>query len=124
MAFGIIEKSLRQVCVYWPKPSPDGRGANQTDAPVEIKCRWTASRQKMGRITSSVGTSNTQSEEAIGVFVDRDVEVGGFLWYGFLATLATNKTLDPGSVDGVFEIRSFAKVPTPKADKFLRVATI
>ena len=125
----IITKMRRQTCVYWGNPVPTGDGQYTFDAPVEIKCRWDATNQLF---------TNKDGEESVSkaiVFVDRDVDEGGYLRLGTLleledlldsndSNLDSNSDLDPRFVPGAGMIRSFGKSPNLKATEFLRKAIL
>ena len=52
------------------------------------------------------------------MFVDRDVDVGGVLMLGMLTDV--DDVNNPKANEGAWEIKRFDKIPTLKADQFLR----
>ncbi len=106
----IIVKMRRQKAVYWSPGSINRFGRASMNDPVEIDCRWEASR---------VMFLNLQGEEQMSeavVFVDRDVEVSGMLWLGVLGDAPNDPTLD----NDAFEISKQDKLPDLKVRRFLR----
>ena len=107
----LITKMRRQNCVYWGTPSPDGFGSYTYDTPTEINCRW---EDRAELFVTPLG------EEAVSqsrVFVDRDVDIGGYLQ---LTTLESNTPDSPIGVNGAYVIRQFNKIPNLKNTLNLR----
>ena len=53
-------------------------------------------------------------------YVGQDVDLGGYLFLGGLADLSSAEERDPLTVDAAYEIRGYAKIPSLKADRYLR----
>ena len=124
----IIERMLKQKCVYWPPGSDDeDSGALGLDFddygqplyadPVELKCRWEDRAEEF--ITA--GGTNAISRSV--VYVASDVRTGGVLLLTTLVALtATGNLTVPKNNDGAWEIKRFDKLPNLKATKFVRTA--
>ncbi len=111
MGFRILEKMLRQKAVYWEPIWRDQFGDLLYDSPVEIKCRW---EDELVNVVDAAGRE--QVFEAL-VYTDRDVKIEGLL---FLGTEGDLEGAEPPQA--AKRIRRFEKLPTLKADKFLRTA--
>lgn len=110
----IIQKMLRQCCWYWAPNGHDLYGKQIFWPPVELQCRWEDSLQE-------VVTHQGQTVMSVAkVYTACDVVVGGSL--SLLVPGEPAAPLDPADARGAFEIKRFDKVPTLKADQFLRVA--
>jgi hypothetical protein len=108
----------KQNGVYWGTPVSSGEGSYTYATPVDIKCRWQG---------TNVLFRNKDGDESVSkavVFVDRDVEEGGWLWLGTVATLPTGASADPRLAPSSGVIRSFDKIPNLKAKEFLRKAIL
>jgi len=110
----LLTDKLRQTTVYWGNPQNDGAGGRTFDEPVELSVRW-EQRQEL-----FVDANGQESTSKAVVYVDRDVDIGGYLYLGDLDDLSSTEEGDPLTVDGAYEIRSFKKLPDIKADRFLR----
>ena len=73
-------------------------------------------------VTSSLGRTRHTTSRA-KVYVDRDVEPGGYLYLGEVADLV-DPAAHPRTIDGAFMVQSFSKLPTLKATDFLRTAML
>ena len=107
-----IESSGRkQKAVYWALSSRDRYGDVTVSAAVEVSVRWE---------DREVDVLNAQGEkikaEAV-VTVGQDMAIGGLLWLGELADIATPP------VD-LKQIVSFDKIPDVKGREFRRVAYV
>lgn len=118
-----IEQFMTSVCtqtaVYWGNPVSDGRGSFTYDDPIEIACRWEGKKQilKMydakGNIMEYIGV----------VYVLQDLDEDGCLFLGTLNDLDSGAYAEPESMDDVFPIKQFEKLPGLRStDKFLRKA--
>lgn len=105
-----LAKNLLQTAIYWGNPVADGSGGYTFDTPVTIDCRW-ISKQELFR-----DAKGKERVSAAIVLFTQDVDLGGYLYLG------TSTEANPNDVYGSYEIRSFAKIPSMKADAFLRKA--
>lgn len=105
-----LTKNLLQIATYWGNPVTDGSGGYIFDAPVTVSCRW-ISKQELFR-----DNKGKERVSAAIVLLAQDTDLGGYLYLG------TSTEANPNDVYGSYEIRSFAKIPTMKADAFLRKA--
>lgn len=123
MGMSIIRKMRRQKAVYWGSPQPDGYGGTVVAMPVEIDCRWEDVQELIKTANGEEAMSKSQ------VYVDRDLDEGGYLWLGELDDLPQ----DPSNpkANGADEIMKFGKLPTlkvrtdgldPNANEYLRTA--
>jgi hypothetical protein len=107
---------LKQTAVYWAVNSDSAAYDKWGDPipvdPVEVKCRWVDVVEEFIDINGVKLMSHSK------VYVDRDVDISGFLFLGTIADL--DSAADPQSNDNAWEIMRFDKLPTLKADKFLR----
>jgi hypothetical protein len=121
----VITKVLRAKAVYWPpievdcfedNSRVDDFGRVVLDcAPVEILVRWED-------IQEDVKTEDgTTTEAKSKVMVSQDVEVGGYLRLGPLTEIP-NDLEDPRTLEDVFEVIKFDKIPNFRYTEFLRVA--
>lgn len=111
-----VLRQLNQTVVYWGNPANDGYGGRTFDDPVELDCRWSDKQDLFIDIDGQEKRS-----EAV-VWVESDVVVGGYLYLGDLDDLSSAEEADPFEVTNAFEIRRFEKVPSVKADQFVRKA--
>ena len=119
MSFGIITKVLRQDAIYWaPAAVTDGRGDRKFEAPIAVRCRWD------GKSTERNDSQGSRFLASASVMLDRDVVPGGVLYLGTIDGFSTigGDPMDPLSTQGAALIRDFGKIPTLKADKFVRTA--
>ena len=110
----ILTKMLKQTAVYWPLGSAgyDNYGQPIPATPIEIRCRWEDVNEEY------ISSSGTREVSRAKVFVDRDVDVGGVLMLGMLTDV--DDVNNPKANEGAWEIKRFDKIPTLKADQFLR----
>jgi len=111
---GIISKMRKQTAVYWPPGSVDAYGRPTQGTAVEISCRWEDVHEQFLSATGEEQTSN-----AI-VYTSQDVELGGYLWLGAIASKPAEPELDKNA----YEIRKFEKLPNLKVSEFLRTAIL
>jgi hypothetical protein len=106
----LLNKSCKQVAVYWGNPVNDGEGGFTFDAPIEILCRW---EDKNEIFLSSNG--NEEVSKSV-VYVLQDLNQEGYLYLGFLDDLLENVDsageLNPKEVSGAQAIRRFDKLAT------------
>ena len=110
---GFPNRNLKQTALYWATPMPDGWGGNTWDDPVELDCRW---EQKQELFIDAHGD---EVRSAAVVYLDQDVDTGGFLMLGDLDDISSSSE-SPDDVGEAFEIRGFAKIPNIKGTKFER----
>lgn len=113
----ILVTMLKQIAVWWPVTEGltafDRFGQPVPATPVEISCRW------VDIIEEFVGPDGAPQVSRSKIYVDRDVTTGGYLYLGRLSDLSS-ADVNPEDIKGAWEIMSFQKLPTLKADKFLR----
>jgi hypothetical protein len=98
---------MHQDATYWPPGANDGLGSLALGNPVSIKCRWQDAQELFRDAAGNEVTSSAV------VYVDRELEVKGFLYLGVSAVA------DPrGSLDAR-EIRQRASSPDLRAQRVL-----
>jgi hypothetical protein len=109
------EDSLVQLAVYWA-PGPNDEGGQRTYPydPDEVHCHWEDRPEEV------LDKSGNKIVSKSVVTVDRDLEPLGLLMLGALDDIEFPTS--PFDNPGVFEIRSFRKVPNVDADEFERIA--
>lgn len=115
---GFIKKNLNQTLVYWGNPSDDGYGGYDFDAPVEIagRCEHTA-----------VMVVVNEGEEVVNrafVYLDQEVDKGGYLYLGTLDDAAMGSSLQPDTTEGSMRILAFEKIPQLSGSKFVYKAYV
>lgn len=80
--------------------------------PVEIACRWEDVQEEY------VNNIGTQQFSKAKVYVDRELENGGYLWYGDLVDVPNPDT--PERNPGALVIQKVNRLPTLEGDQFLR----
>lgn len=110
-------RNLHQKCCYWGNPIPDGYGGFTFDEPVELDCRW--EDISMTEL-AALGIASTIRSE---VYLSQDVDEQGMLLLKELVELDSSEYNDPVSA-GAFIIVRFDRIPTLKANKFLRKAYV
>lgn len=68
--------NMPEVATYWPPGSPDGYGGFSASDAEDLKCRWQIAAKQYRDASGEIALS-----EAV-IYVDRMVEVGGFLARG------------------------------------------
>ena len=106
--------NLKQTAVYWGGPASDGFGGRTFDEAVEISVRW-EERSEMFR-----DAAGQEARSSTVVYVGADLDLGGYLYLGTLSDLASDEEADPLVVENAFEIRGWSKIPSVKADLFVR----
>lgn len=109
-----ITNSLKQKAVYWGGPASDGITGRTFDASVELSVRW---EDRNELFKDSAGQERTS--RAV-VFVSQDVDLGGYLYLGTLASLDSSEGVDPLELDEAYEILQFAKIPDRSGTVFVR----
>ena len=111
--------SLVQKAVYWGSPVDNGYNKFVYADPVEIDCRWEGKEQLL-RTWDGGGISLSY----IGiVWVDQDLDKNGCLFLGTLNDLDSGAEEDPLSMDTVFRIQQFEKLPRMRSTtEFIRRA--
>ena len=112
----LLTDKLRQTAVYWGNPQSDGTGGRTFDDPVELSVRW----EQRQELFIDVGGQEVTSQAV--VYVDQDVDIGGYLYLGDLDDLSSAEEASPLTVDGAYEIRGLKKLPDIKASRFMRKA--
>jgi len=110
----LLTDKLKQVAVYWGNPQNDGAGGRTFDDPVELSVRW-EQRQEL-----FIDANGQESTSKAVVYLDQDIDIGGYLYLGDLDDLSSAEEGDPLTVSGAYEIRGSKKLPDIKADRFLR----
>jgi hypothetical protein len=112
----VFTSQLGQTAVYWGNPVNDGQGGYTFDTGVDIDVRWEDTQEMF------IDDKGRESVSRAVVFVSRDVVVGGYLYLGALADLASAEDGDPLAVSAAYEIRKFDKIPSVDATRFTRRA--
>ncbi len=112
-----LTKFFNQTAVYWPPLTINGFGNITHDTPVEVAVRWTVKKE---RFLSSGGGGNTVEEllSKVVILAETDFEQKGKMKLGTLIGLDSDQLPDSDSL----LIEGFEKIPTIKADQFLRKA--
>lgn len=109
------KKFLKQYAVYWAPTGQTGvDGEELYEDPVEIRCRWE------DKPVAFMDNMNNEATSKAEVMVDRDLVNLGVLWQGRLADVESET--DPFANTNAWKIRQFAKIPDPKARRFVRTA--
>jgi len=108
-----ITRFLVQDATLWSGQTPDGFGGCTPGSPVHIKVRW---EDKAVRYAGRID-GNEEVSRAV-VFLDRDVQVGDYLFLG----LSTDA--DPTALEGAFQVRKFDKVPDLRSVSTVRRAIL
>ena len=113
-----LKKFFNQKAVYWPTPTPDGYGGYTYGEPVEVDVRWTVKQEKF---LSSQGAGNGVEEilSRVVVLSEIDFDMKGRMALMNLIDLSSSSTPE---IEGALTIEGFEKIPTIKADQFLRKA--
>lgn len=98
------KKFRKKKAVYWALLGRDSSGAPKFAAAVEIPVRWNDKQEEF------FDDKGRQCVSKAAVHVDRDVTIGGFMWYGTIASLSGNQLTIPSSNKGAEEIRGMRKV--------------
>lgn len=124
----VITDNLIQDCVYWGSPVENGYGGVTYAFPIEIKCRWEDRQQIIGTITGNQIIGFQNMSRAI-VYVDRDVDVDGWLMLGTLDDLtdsegdSSGEYYDPHQIANAYIIKRFEKMTAlHSTTEYIRVA--
>ncbi len=104
-----LDKFYKQTLSYWGTPVANGYGGWSWDAPIEIKGRWVDKQELF------INAAGEQVLSKAKVFVDRDLDMGGYIYSG------TSSTVDPTDVVGAHRIEGWKKVASTVIDNYLRV---
>jgi hypothetical protein len=111
----VINRNLRQQCVYWGNPRNDGQGGFIFDSPVQIKCRW----EDMAQIVVD-SKGNEHTSRAV-VYINEDLDENGMLHLGLLSDLTPAQMNDPMSYSDDYLIKRVEKEPVLNSPtEFLR----
>jgi len=102
-------RNLHQTAVYWGSPVQNGWGGYTFASGVEIEVRW---EDRTDRFLDPQGVEQISRAQ---VRVDRDVDVGGYLFLGDLDDLSSAGEDDPTVENNAFVIRRFTKTPSLRA---------
>lgn len=114
-----LQKFLNQDAVYWGSPTPNGFGGYTYADPVDVKVRWSIKQEKF--LSAEAGATNSVEEilSTAVILSETDFEINGRLLLGIVADLSSDELPD---TNGANTIKGFGKIPTMKADQFLRKA--
>ena len=102
---------LHQKATYWGSPVSTGYGGQTFGAPVLIDCRWADKTAKV------VNPSGEEFVSKTTAYVDRDVDIGGYLALGDQTATALPTSLKDAQI-----IQQFHKIPDIQALGYLRKA--
>lgn len=108
-----LKKVLNQKAVYWPPSTNQGYGGQTYLDPVEVDVRWTEGQEKF------IANNAEEMISKAYILAETDFENNGRMLLGTLTGLSSSQNPDD---DGALLIMAFAKIPTKKADQFLRKA--
>lgn len=103
-----LMKNLLQTATYWGNPVANGFGGYTFDSPVAIDCRWILKQELF------IDAKGKEKVSAAIVLLGQDIDLDGYLYLG------TTTESNPKDISGSYAIKSFAKIPSMKADAFLR----
>ena len=112
----ILRTMLTHKCVYWSTPVPDGFGGYTFTNAIELNCRWEDVNERF------VSDDNTENISQAKVYVDEDVEVGGYVMLASVGDITV--TDNPESLSEAYKIKRFDKLPTLNGKKYLRTIFI
>ena len=107
----LLNRTCKQVAVYWPTPNPDGYGGTLFGSPIELMVRW-EDKEQLIRQDDGMEISS----RAI-VYVLQDVDVEGMMYLGTLDDLYDSAESSAGALDNPKEfdkawvIKKFEKSP-------------
>lgn len=108
-----VDNHLHQTATYWRLLGDDGYGGHFFEAPEAISVRWEDSSEQYLTATGDETISKAK------IFVDKDVEVGGYLALGSYSDDTPYK-----QKSRAFEIKRFEKQPDLRNLTSLRMAVI
>lgn len=111
----LIQKILQyDHAIYWAPDGTDDYGLKKWKSPIEISVRW---EDRSEVVIDAKG--NTFITRAL-VYVDRDVQLLGFLWHGTFHSI--KDVNDPLKNEGAYEIRRVDELPDARnVDKLRQV---
>jgi len=113
-----ITRNLKQTVLYWEKAASTGFGFNYSDA-VEILGRWQDKQELF------VDAQGRERRSIAVVYLNRDVNVGDYLYLGELEDLGDSSSAldisDPSAVES-YEVKAFKKTPNLRATAWERKA--
>lgn len=112
MSKRFLKKILRQTAVYWASPVNDGYGGFTFDDPVELDVRWEDVQQLF------VTPQGEQKVSRAVVYVDQDMDIGGYLFLGNLGDLDSAQL--PLPQDGAMVILGYSKSSDVAGKNYLR----
>lgn len=110
----LLTKMLKQKAIYWDLRGMDQYGEAVLELPVDIKCRWE------DELEQGLDIQGTETTFTSTVYTDRDVKVGGVIMLGEVKDL--EGPLPPP--EDAHRIRRFDKIPTIRANQFLRTVKL
>jgi len=112
------QNGLNQTAIYWSLPTNDGMGGKIFSDGVEVSVRWEDRQQIF---------IDAKGQEIISravVYVDKDMDIGGYLVLMDFDSLASDEVDNPLLISTAMPIRTFSKMPSFKATKFIRLAVL
>lgn len=101
MAKGLATKGLRHRAVAWLATTPDSRGIDRVEPPIEIRCRFTGGDRRTHNALSQ------RVELVADLEVDRELPIGTILWKGKLSELPSPH---PTIMPDLMKVESFREV--------------
>lgn len=99
---------LPQTAVYWGSPTPTGEGGYTFADPIEIDCRW-EEKWELIRV------ENDRDLRAMGpIFVDRVLDMNGYMYKGTLNDLGSAEEADPQTVENAWQIKMRGETPNTR----------
>lgn len=98
-----LSAAMPDGAVLWDGPVSDGIGGRTFDEPIEVVCRW---EQKSVLFIDASGQEVTS--QAV-VYIVGDVDIGGYLYRGAIASLTPQELGAPLLLSGAREIRRVEK---------------
>lgn len=86
---------LRDVCVYWEPPNRDGLGGYEWCYAVELMSRWQYGLQGRSGPVLVYSPEGSQIIPRTEVWVNKDIQLGGYLWRGTIKQTQTVFDPDP-----------------------------
>lgn len=108
----ILTRGLSETAVYWAPATTDRYGRKSFSAATTISCRWEDIQEEF------FDTDHTKQISQSRVFVDREVQLGGYLYLGTYSSLSS--TAAPEQNSGAFRVLGRKTVKNIDATKTLR----
>lgn len=86
---------LVDTCVYWEPPKRDGLGGYKWCYAVELLSRWQYGFQRSTGPILIYSPEGSQVIPRAEVWVNKDIELGGYLWRGTIKQIQTIFDPDP-----------------------------